>query len=131
MRYIALFSALIITLTGTSYRDIPPSGEYSVNVKAGQAIGTVSPNVMDFNIVYCYEGDAVWGSGSGRHMFDIVQWALDMDKSGPVEVQAPGTSGDKNLTCLYANGLPVIHEDFGKPHGIQTSGDDPEVVIIL
>ncbi len=46
----------------------------------------------------------------GAHHFDIAQWALGMDESGPIEVIPPedkkATSGVK---FLYANGVPMYH----------------------
>ncbi len=45
----------------------------------------------------------------GAHMFDIAQWGLDMDASGPVMVTPP----DKDhpfLTYQYANGITMTHE---------------------
>lgn len=49
----------------------------------------------------------------GAHMFDIAQWALDMDQSGPNEVIAPDGKDYPHLTYRYANGITMTHEDFG------------------
>ncbi|OWK36401.1 Gfo/Idh/MocA family protein [Fimbriiglobus ruber] len=49
----------------------------------------------------------------GAHHFDIAQWAMKMDRSGPVEVIPPEdpkkTSG---LKYVYANGVVMIHNEF-------------------
>jgi len=48
----------------------------------------------------------------GAHMFDIAQWGLDMDESGPVMVTPP----DKDhqfLTYQYVNGITMTHEPGG------------------
>lgn len=58
----------------------------------------------------------------GAHMFDIVQWALDMDRSGPVEITPPGVNGADALTYKYANGITMKKEDFGKNHAIRFTG---------
>lgn len=39
------------------------------------------------------------------HAFDVVQWALGMDESGPVEVIPPETGQVPALTYKYANGV--------------------------
>src|SRR5437588_804505 len=56
----------------------------------------------------------------GAHHYDIAQWALDMDRSGPVEIIPPE---DKNATSgvryLYANGVEMIH---GGPGGCVFTG---------
>jgi predicted dehydrogenase len=44
----------------------------------------------------------------GAHHFDIAQWALDMDHSGPVEIHPP-EKGDKGLRLVYANGVEMFH----------------------
>ncbi len=52
----------------------------------------------------------------GAHMFDIAQWGLDMDDSGPIEV-APSTvaykdefgEGTADLMFKYKNGVEMYH----------------------
>ena len=39
------------------------------------------------------------------HSFDVVQWALGMDESGPVEIIPPETNQYPSLTYKYANGV--------------------------
>jgi len=38
------------------------------------------------------------------HSFDVVQWGLGMDDSGPVEITPPAAAGPAVLTYRYANG---------------------------
>lgn len=53
----------------------------------------------------------------GAHMFDIAQWAVGKDYSGPVKVIPAGYSFYKNLTYIYDNGIVMTEEDFD--HGTQ------------
>jgi predicted dehydrogenase len=41
----------------------------------------------------------------GAHHFDIAQWALGMDSSGPVEIFPPDGKDHKNLTYRYSSGI--------------------------
>ena len=47
----------------------------------------------------------------GAHMFDIVQWGLGMDASGPVEISPVG-DGSEYMTFKYANGTVMTSEPF-------------------
>lgn len=47
----------------------------------------------------------------GAHHFDIIQWALGMDDSGPVEFIPKGYHGTPYQTHVYANGIRVERYD--------------------
>jgi predicted dehydrogenase len=52
----------------------------------------------------------------GAHHFDIAQWALDMDASGPIEVIPPKDPRAKaGLRFTYANGVVMYHNEFAGP----------------
>lgn len=59
----------------------------------------------------------------GAHMFDIAQWGLDMDRSGPIHFYPPDGGEHKSLTMVYANGIVLKHEDFGRGYGVRFIGD--------
>jgi predicted dehydrogenase len=69
----------------------------------------------------------------GAHMFDIVQWALGMDGSGPVKFIPPPTPGALDgLTFVYADGTRVNHRRWGGPNdgnGIQFIGDKGKIEV--
>ena len=45
----------------------------------------------------------------GAHHFDLAQWALGMDDTGPVEIIPPDGKAHKWLTYKYANGVVMYH----------------------
>ncbi len=56
----------------------------------------------------------------GAHHFDIAQWAMEMDGSGPVTVEPPA-KGDSGLKFTYANGVEMFH---GGPSGCTFEGTE-------
>ena len=65
----------------------------------------------------------------GAHMFDIVQWALDMDNSGPVEVIAPDGKEHPFLTYKYDNGIIMTHEKWDWNNAIHFVGTEGEIKV--
>ncbi|UCD48780.1 MAG: Gfo/Idh/MocA family oxidoreductase [Phycisphaerales bacterium] len=66
----------------------------------------------------------------GAHHFDIIQWALGMDDSGPVKFVPKGWNGYEYQTHYYADGTRVLrdHDTWGG-HMIQFIGTDGEVMV--
>jgi predicted dehydrogenase len=63
----------------------------------------------------------------GAHHFDIAQWGMGMDESGPVEIIPPDDpKATKGVRYLYANGVEVVHGDSG---GVQFIGSDGEITV--
>ncbi|MDR1814842.1 MAG: Gfo/Idh/MocA family oxidoreductase [Tannerella sp.] len=56
----------------------------------------------------------------GAHMFDIAQWGLGMDDSGPIAIEPP--VNQTPLTFYYANGVRMTHEDFGRGYAVRFIG---------
>jgi predicted dehydrogenase len=49
----------------------------------------------------------------GAHHFDIAQWALETDRSGPIEVVPPTKPGSgRGLRFVYDGGVMMIHDEF-------------------
>jgi predicted dehydrogenase len=61
----------------------------------------------------------------GAHMFDIAQWGLGMDESGPVEIIPAGFGDTKYLTYKYASGVVMTEEPFNEQQtkGVKFWGD--------
>jgi hypothetical protein len=56
----------------------------------------------------------------GAHHFDIAQWALGLDESGPVEVVPPADAkAETGAKLVFANGVEMIH---GGPSGCTFEG---------
>lgn len=60
----------------------------------------------------------------GAHMFDIVQWALGFDHTGPGTFTPPREpNAVRGLSMVYANGIEVKHEDFCQGNAVRFVGD--------
>jgi predicted dehydrogenase len=63
----------------------------------------------------------------GAHHFDIAQWILDMDKSGPVEIVPPeDPKAQLGVRYVYANGAEIVH---GNPGGVTIKGELGEIFV--
>lgn len=45
----------------------------------------------------------------GAHHFDIAQWAMDMDGSGPTKIEPPESGNASGLKFTYATGVEMFH----------------------
>jgi predicted dehydrogenase len=63
----------------------------------------------------------------GAHHFDIAQWGLGMDHSGPVEIIPPeDPKATKGLRYLYANGIEMVHGTSG---GVLFIGSEGKILV--
>jgi predicted dehydrogenase len=62
----------------------------------------------------------------GAHHFDIAQWAMDMDDSGPVRVEPPSDGATTGLRFTYANGVVMYH---GGLSGCTFEGTDGKIYV--
>ena len=60
----------------------------------------------------------------GAHHFDIAQWGLGMDESGPVEIIPPDGKDYKVLTYKYANGVTMVRDNA---NGVLFTGTEGKV----
>lgn len=59
----------------------------------------------------------------GAHMFDIAQWALDKDHTGPVTYIPPSDKGAKRgMQMIYEDGTIMEHNDFGRGWAVRFIG---------
>ena len=87
-------------------------------------------------------GDECWGAWRwyqglgggfttdwGAHMFDIAQWCLGKDGSGPVESLPPSASLHRCLTYRYDNGVEMIQKDFGYGQAVKIQGENGWITV--
>ncbi len=63
----------------------------------------------------------------GAHHFDIAQWAMNMDGSGPIEIVPPeDAKAGSGLKYFYANGVEMFH---GGPSGCTFEGSEGTIYV--
>lgn len=77
-----------------------------------------------FRFIRDYSGGMMtdWGA----HHFDIAQWGLGMDGSGPVEIIPSNEAETGTLTYRYANGVEMVR---GGANGILFIGDEGRIEV--
>ncbi|MGC1242075.1 MAG: Gfo/Idh/MocA family oxidoreductase [Chryseosolibacter sp.] len=65
----------------------------------------------------------------GAHMFDIGQWGLGMDHSGPVKVIPPGQGKESGLIYEYETGVQMIHQPEAGKNYCHFFGTEGEVYV--
>ncbi|MCS7469629.1 Gfo/Idh/MocA family oxidoreductase [Stieleria sp. ICT_E10.1] len=84
------------------------------------ARGGVSKNWPQWRAYREYSGGG--HTDMGAHHYDIAQWALGMDESGPVQIIPPeDPSAGTGVRYIYANGVEMTH---GGPSGCTFTGTE-------
>ncbi len=65
----------------------------------------------------------------GAHHFDIAQWGLGMDGSGPVEIYPPDGGEYERLTYKYATGVTMYHGGATGRAGVEFIGPGGRVMV--
>jgi predicted dehydrogenase len=65
----------------------------------------------------------------GAHMFDIAQWAMGMDQSGPVEFTPPQKHAKRGMKMKYENGVIMNHVDWGEYNAVQFLGSEGKIEV--
>lgn len=61
----------------------------------------------------------------GAHMFDIAQWGLGTDETGPVQIIPPKRAKkNRGMKFIYANGVEMIHKDFRRGWAVRFKGSE-------
>jgi len=65
----------------------------------------------------------------GAHMFDVAQWCIGKDGSGPSEILPPSASPYDCLTFRYDNGIEVAQMSFGHGQAVKVYGENGWIIV--
>ena len=65
----------------------------------------------------------------GAHMFDIAQWCIGKDRTGPTEILPPSVSPYDCLTYRYDNGIEVAQMNFGHGQAVKVYGENGWIIV--
>jgi predicted dehydrogenase len=118
---------IVIGSAGSQYvpnqpeQSVPPGFDYDMWLgPAPWAPYTAERVTRNFTLIYDYSLGCISGAW-GVHDVDTAQWALDMDHTGPLDVEGTGTFPADGLYDTatswevhhtYANGVKLIHMDI-------------------
>jgi predicted dehydrogenase len=100
------------------------------------------PALMPLNWRWNFDYSGGMITDWGAHHMDIAQWALDMDKSGPVKIEnirgempPPGalynTASTFHFECVYANGVRMdVDDESVGPNGITFEGENGRKIFV-
>ena len=100
-----------------------PWRQYNSDIAPGLDFGGW-PNFRAYRD-YAGGGMTDWGA----HHFDIAQWGLGMDESGPVEIIPPDGKEHTALTYKYANGVTMYHGGGSDGAGVEFIGAEGRVIV--
>ncbi len=85
------------------------------------------PGWPDFRAYRDFAGGGM--TDFGAHHFDIAQWGLGMDESGPVEIYPPDGKDYHRLTYKYANGIVMEHGGAESQAAVEFIGETGRVMV--
>ena len=65
----------------------------------------------------------------GAHMFDIGQWMIGKDLTGPTEILPPSASLHRCLTYRYDNGIEMVHKNVGYGQSVKVIGENGWIMV--
>jgi len=135
--YVGEISKVIVSVGDPALTCDLPAEEQPENINWDRWVGPAEMRPYNHILAHSIgtKGWAMWrkykeyGGGIlsdwGAHMFDIAQWGLGMDNSGPVTYIAPDDpSATRGMKMIYANGIEMVHEDFDRGWAVRFIGSE-------